>query len=125
MFACRRPTEHELLGVTGREWRERAVQLRKVELVPVTQYAAACGLHPDLVVRLALVQLGPGPTGAAAAPVTWDEWIERSRRAGMGYHGAGLPKPGGMLGLHMLVWLLGTILCKLHLYRITTGCSCT
>jgi hypothetical protein len=87
------PTEHELLGVTGQEWRERATLLRKVELVPVIQYAASCGLNPDLVARLALVQLGAGPAGAAAAPVTWDTWTEQSRRGGGGYYGSSLPKP--------------------------------
>jgi hypothetical protein len=87
------PAESELLGVTGPEWRDRASTLRLLELQPVIQYTAVCGLHPDLVTRLALVELEAAPTGAATPPITWRDWLREARRGrGIEVHRAsGLP----------------------------------
>lgn len=87
--------EEELLGVTGKAWRKRANLLQLLGLQPVIQYTAACGLHPDLVTRLALVELGAEPQQASTAPITWEGWVTNSHSIyGKEYHyTVGLPTP--------------------------------
>jgi hypothetical protein len=101
--------------------------LRSTHLQPVIQYAAACGLHPDLVTRLALVELGVGPPGEQ--PLTWDAWVTQSRRVrGVEfYNGAliGTPQGGCMLTV-MLSATQRMYACTIAKFteRITTSGMC-
>lgn len=74
--------EQETLGATGWEWRERLSMLHGLRLQPVVQYAAACGLHPDLVTQLALLELACGPPEFASLPLTWDAWVAQAQDTG-------------------------------------------
>jgi hypothetical protein len=74
--------ELQTLGVSGWEWRERLSMLHQLGLQPVIQYTAACGLHPDLVTRLAVLELACGPPELANSPLTWDAWVEQAQQTG-------------------------------------------